>query len=84
MLGRATSIGARYLFIGAVAAVGVAAVAAAEMVGGGEDEGWALHVEVFGAEGLAGGGDVAGAGSGALDFVWLNFAHEKRPGKGAG
>ena len=50
MLGRATFIGARYLFIGAVAAAGVAAVAAAEMIGSGEDEGWAFHVEVFRAE----------------------------------
>jgi hypothetical protein len=40
------------LFIGAVAAVGVAAVAAAEVVGGGEDEEAVLDVEVFGAEGF--------------------------------
>ncbi len=41
----------RKLFVGAVAAVGVAAVAAAEVVGGGEDEEAVLHVEVFGPEG---------------------------------
>ena len=39
------------LLVGAVAAVGVAAIAAAEMVGGGEDEVGAFHVEVFGAQG---------------------------------
>ena len=37
------------LFVGAVAAVGVAAVASAEVVGGGEDQVGAFHVEVFGA-----------------------------------
>jgi len=37
-----------------VTAVGVAAEAAAEVVGGCEDEVEAFHVEVFGAEGFVG------------------------------
>ena len=41
------------LLIGAVTATGVAARAAAEVVGGGEDEVWAFEVEVVGVEGLA-------------------------------
>ena len=36
------------IFVGAVAAVGVAAVAALEVVGGGEDEVGAVEVEVLG------------------------------------
>jgi len=57
-----------------VAAVGFAAGASAEMVGGGEDEVRAIHVEVFGAERL-------GCWLGIWSWVVeLEVAHEKRPG----
>ena len=59
-------------------------MAAAEVVGGGEDEVGALHVEVFGAERLAGGGFLRQARDGLGDVVALAIAHEKRPGEGAG
>ena len=41
------------LLVGAVTAARVAAGAAVEVVGGGEDQVGAFHVEVFGAEGLS-------------------------------
>jgi hypothetical protein len=68
------------LLIGAVAAVGVAAIATTEVVGGGEDEIGAVHVELFGAQGLVGKWGLAVAGRGEVGFV----AHEKRPGIAAG
>jgi hypothetical protein len=48
--------------VGAVAAAGVAAITAFEVVGGGEDEVRAIHVEVFGREFLRGGLGLAGFG----------------------
>ena len=48
------------------------------MVGGGEDEVRAIHVEVVGAEGFGRRGDFAGRGDG--EIVELGIGHEKRPG----
>ncbi len=65
-----------------MAAVGVAAVATAEVVGGGKDEVRAFHVEVFGAERLVGERGLTGGGLGC--FVVEAIGHEKRPGEGVG
>jgi len=61
------------LLVWAVTAIGLAAGAAAEVVGGGEDDVWALHIEVFGSKGLARRGRVHGLWDG--EFIELDLTH---------